>query len=102
MTSPAQALPPASTPFTDSLEAFASRLRSANPFAVNRVDLLSAERVDVPGIHQGPYEKVVALAREACEQNRGIGAVLWGEAGAGKSHLLSRVACWAERDHHAS
>jgi hypothetical protein len=102
MTSPAQAQPPAPSAPASSLQTFASRLRSANPFAVNRIDRLSADRVDVSGIHQAPYEKMVALAKEACEQNRGVGAVLWGEAGAGKSHLLSRVARWAEQDHHAS
>ncbi len=86
----------------DSLERFAQQLRATNPFAVNRVARLSDAGVDVSAIHRGPYERIIALARQACESNRGVGAVLWGEAGAGKSHLLSRLAGWAGREHHAS
>jgi hypothetical protein len=100
MTPPVQATPPAA-PAGD-LHAFAAAVRAGNPFAVNRVDRLAAPVVDVSGIHRAPYEKIIALAREACEQNRGIGAVLWGDAGTGKSHLLARLHGWAGQDHHAS
>lgn len=100
MTPPAQARTP--TPVAaDGLQGFAARLRATNPFAVNRVDRLRADEVDVDSIRRSPHERIVALAREACEQDRGIGAVLWGEAGAGKSHLLSRLNRWAGQSHNA-
>jgi hypothetical protein len=101
MTPPAQARPPAPADPADALQGLADRLPAGNPFAVNRVDRLSTPGVDVSGIHHAPYEKIIALAREACEQDRGIGAVLWGDAGSGKSHLLARLARWAEEEHHA-
>src|SRR5439155_26935626 len=40
-------------------------------------------------------------AQEAHAQGRGLGAMLWGEAGIGKSHLLARLARWAEQDKRA-
>jgi hypothetical protein len=103
MTPPVQATSPA-TPVAPpgDLHTFAAAVRAGNPFAVNRVDRLAAPVVDVSGIHRAPYEKIIALAREACEHNRGIGAVLWGDAGTGKSHLLARLHGWAAQDHHAS
>jgi hypothetical protein len=97
MTPPVQA-----PPVADGLQDFATRLRTTNPFAVNRVDRLTSAGVDVSGIHRAPYEKIIALAREACEHNRGIGAVLWGDAGTGKSHLLARIHNWAGQERHAS
>ena len=57
MTPPVQA-PPAA----DALRDFAARLRATNPFAVNRLDRLTAAGVDVSGIHRTPYEKIIALA----------------------------------------
>src|SRR5262249_54055059 len=38
---------------------------------------------------------------ESLSTRRGLGAVLWGQAGIGKSHLLSRLARWARRDDRA-
>src|SRR5262249_34319209 len=90
--------PQAPAAAADDLEPFFAHLRSANPFTPNRVNGPSAADVDVPAIHQRPFERLTALAREARDEARGLGAVLWGEAGIGKSHLLSRLARWAERD----
>lgn len=100
MTMASPALAPAAAP-ADPLQDFAARLCVVNPFAVNRVDRLSGTEADVGSIHSGPFEAIVARAREAREQNRAIGAVVWGEAGAGKSHLLARLARWAGQDNHA-
>ncbi|HEV3262222.1 MAG TPA: AAA family ATPase [Gemmataceae bacterium] len=84
-----------------SLETFFDRLRSAAPFTDNRVNGPEGDDVDVDTIHQQPFERLVALACEARDEQRGLGAVLWGEAGIGKSHLLARLSRWANQDKHA-
>jgi len=83
---------------TDDLEPFFASVRSLNPFVDNRVNGLSVDSVDVDDIHRAEFERLTALAREACDLRRGHGAMLWGEAGIGKSHLLSRLVRWAECD----
>jgi len=55
----------------------------------------------VDAIHRQPFERLVALAHEARDEQRGLGAVLWGEAGIGKSHVLARLSHWANLDKHA-
>jgi hypothetical protein len=85
----------------DSLDPLFARLASVNPFTDNRSGGVSGRDIDVPTIHARQFERLIALAREAQEQRRGLGAMLWGEAGTGKSHLLARFARWAEQDKHA-
>jgi hypothetical protein len=83
--------PPGPTP-----DAFVQRLGAANPFLANRVDrVLGGDFVDVPEIHQAEFQQILDLGRLALEEDRGVGVVVWGEAGIGKSHLLSRFARWA-------
>jgi hypothetical protein len=72
---------------------------SANPFTDNRVSGPGQGAADVDEIHRAAFERLTALAREACAARRGLGAVLWGEAGVGKSHVLARLARWAADDH---
>jgi hypothetical protein len=83
------------------LEPFFERVLASNPFLDNRVNGPSPEDVDVGSIHQAAFTRLTELAAEAHRQGRGVGAMLWGEAGIGKSHLLSRLARWAEEDQHA-
>ncbi len=71
------------------------RLLSENPFTDNRVNAPSDEGVDVADLNRTAFERLTGLAREALVEHRGIGAMLWGEAGVGKSHLLSRLDRWA-------
>lgn len=85
----------------DRLSDFDRWVEARNPFLDNRINGPSANDVDVHAIHQAAFARLTRLAREACEHRRGIGAVLWGEAGIGKSHLLSRLARWASRDKQA-
>jgi hypothetical protein len=85
----------------ESLEQLFARILSVNPFTDNRSGGVSAPDLDVPTIHARQFERLIALAREAQEQRRGLGAMLWGEAGIGKSHLLARFARWAEQDKNA-
>ena len=65
---------------------------ASNPFTDNRVNAPSARDIDVETVHQQAFERLTALAREAHDERRGLGAMLWGEAGIGKSHLLARLA----------
>ncbi len=83
---------------TDGIDAFFALVRASNPFVDNRVNGPMADGVDVEDIHLAEFERLAALAREARDLRRGVGAVLWGEAGVGKSHLLARLARWAEKD----
>jgi AAA ATPase domain len=84
-----------------SLEAFCTRLRLVNPFLGNRVNDPTADDGDVPEVHAAAFGRLTELAREAYEQRRGLGAVLWGEAGIGKSHVLARLHRWSAQDRHA-
>jgi len=74
---------------TTSLDELYAHLRGTNPFANNRVDRPSSGDVDVPEIHEEEFQRILGHAEEA--RNRGVGVVVWGEAGLGKSHLLSRL-----------
>jgi hypothetical protein len=56
----------------------------------------------VADVHRPAFERLTALAGEVCASRRGLGAVLWGEAGVGKSHLLARLARWAGAEGHAT
>lgn len=83
--------PPAAVNGTPPDDLFAHVL-SANPFTDNRVNGPAAGAVDVDDVHRTAFDQLAFLAREACAGRRGLGVVLWGEAGVGKSHLLARLA----------
>jgi hypothetical protein len=85
---------------TDRLDKLRDLMRTTNPFVNNRVSRPSPTEVDVPGIHDAEFRRVIDLARQANALDRGLGAVLWGDAGAGKSHLLGRLGRWAEDEDH--
>ena len=84
------------------LEDYFSRVRAVNPFTDNRVNNPSVADVDVADIHQPAFARLTELAHEALAARRGIGVVLWGEAGVGKSHLLSRLGRWAGENDQAT
>ena len=73
------------------LDDFFERVSVSNPFLDNRINNPSARDVDVAEIHQTAFTRLTGLAREALAARRGVGVVLWGEAGVGKSHVLSRL-----------
>ncbi len=78
------------------LEQFFEHVLEVNPFLENRVNGPARAEVDVPDIHHTAFNNLTALARQALQTRRGLGAILWGEAGIGKSHLLARLSRWAE------
>jgi hypothetical protein len=77
------------------LEQFFERLGSTNPFLENRVNGPAPAELDVADIHRAAFERLTGLAHHALAARCGLGAVLWGEAGIGKSHLLARLDRWA-------
>jgi hypothetical protein len=88
-------LSPAAVVASATAEDFFAQLRQHNPFIDNRINAPSADDVDVEELHRPAFERLAALAGEALAARRGLGAVLWGQAGIGKSHLLSRLGRWA-------
>ncbi len=85
-----------------SLEQFFERLRDVNPFLDNRVNGLGGPDCDADAVHPHALDRLIDLAGQALAARRGLGAVVWGEAGIGKSHLLARLGRWAAVDHHAT
>src|SRR5207302_517317 len=79
-----------------SLSDFCDAVRDSRPFASVRVSEPSPFDVDVATIHAAAFDKLVARAEQALEGRRGVGVVLMGSAGVGKSHLLSRLYRWSE------
>jgi hypothetical protein len=71
------------------------QIGAVNPFLDNRVNAPATGDIDVPDVHRAAFERLNELARDAHTARRGIGVVLWGEAGIGKSHLLSRLGRWS-------
>jgi hypothetical protein len=83
---------------TLTLDRFFEQVLQTNPFVVHRVAQASVPDADAETVHQAEFLQLTELAGVAHQQRLGIGAVLWGEAGIGKSHLLGRLARWAEPD----
>jgi hypothetical protein len=77
------------------VDTFLTALARGNPFSHHRVTATGAQPVDVPSIHEAEFRSLIALAGRAFDQNEAVGAVVWGESGAGKSNLLRRLGEWA-------
>jgi hypothetical protein len=76
-------------------ENFFRNMLSTNPFILNRASADGAERPDVVHLQSEAFLRLTELAGESVRLQRGLGVLLAGEAGAGKSHLLGRLARWA-------
>jgi AAA ATPase domain len=83
------------------LDDLVRQILAGNPFTDNRVNGPAAGLADAHDIHHSGFDRLTDLALEARDQRRGLGAVLWGEAGIGKSHVLARFGRWAEENDHA-
>ncbi|HXG11817.1 MAG TPA: ATP-binding protein [Gemmataceae bacterium] len=90
---------PTMPPPTPELGAFFEHVRYTNPFDVNRVGQAALAEADASQVHHAAFTQLTDLVGRARQQPLGLGAVLWGEAGIGKSHLLARLQVWAGRDH---
>jgi hypothetical protein len=89
---------------TPRVDAFFEAVGNSNPFISNRATEPSRYDVDVPVIHRRRFDRLVGLAGQvlsdagkvgADARQCGIGAMLLGGAGVGKSRLLSRLDRWA-------
>jgi type II secretory pathway predicted ATPase ExeA len=69
----------------------AEMFAAGNPFSAERVTRAGNLAVDVEEIHKEPFECLWRLIGQVHRDNSALGVVVWGEAGAGKSHLLSRL-----------
>lgn len=71
---------------------FGRHLQFSSPFETNRVsDASQPMPASVPAIHADAYEQLALLVQRVHQRGVGAGAVLMGEAGVGKSHLLARL-----------
>jgi hypothetical protein len=73
-------------------------LLESNPFAVSAVSRAADAAVHVEAVHQEQFREVVTCVQQVQRTGGHPGLVVWGEAGIGKSHLLTHVCRWAERD----
>lgn len=81
------------------LERFFEHVRLSNPFDADIVRQVGTDsEPDAAVVHQAQFRQLTGLARDALGRGAGLGALLWGDAGVGKSHLLSRLARWAYGD----
>lgn len=73
------------------IEDFVRHLRFSGPFEWNRVSEIADEMPpNVAEIHAAEFEQLKGLIQNV-RRRGGMGLLLWGEAGVGKSHLLARL-----------
>jgi hypothetical protein len=75
---------------------FLHALQCTNPFSKNRVSGAGDFEADVPTIHGNEFEKLIKRVQRVGTGNSSSGLLILGGAGVGKSHLLGRLARWAE------
>ncbi len=80
---------------------FFDAIRGSNPFGSDKVTAPEEVVPTVDSIHLKEFEQLQSLTLQVREQSRSIGALLWGGAGVGKSHLVSRLFQWAQAEGHA-
>ncbi len=80
-----------------SLNQLLEALQNEHPFAQDRINQPSHRDPDVPEIHARAFDKLVRLAEQVAKGQRATGAVLLGDAGIGKSHVLSRFWRWSQQ-----
>jgi hypothetical protein len=81
------------------MDSFFAQLRNGNPFEANRVVPARMLEHDAEAIHRGAFTQLLDVVRKASAETAGLGVLVWGEAGIGKSHLLARLGQWAGHEH---
>ncbi len=80
---------------------FFDAIGGSNPFSSDKVTAPEDDVPTVDSIHSKEFEQLKSLTLQVQEQSRSIGALLWGGAGVGKSHLVSRLFHWAKAEGNA-
>ena len=80
-----------------SLNQLLEALQNEQPFAQDRINQPSHRDPDVPEIHASAFEQLVQLAEDVARSERAVGTILLGDAGIGKSHVLSRFWRWSQQ-----
>ena len=80
-----------------SLNQLLEAVQTEQPFAQDRVNQPSHRDPDVPEIHAAAFDQLVKLADLVSRSQRAIGTVVLGDAGIGKSHVLSRFWRWSQQ-----
>lgn len=78
---------------------FARHVRFSNPFEQNRISDAGGQppAYNVDAIHAEEYDELLYLVRRV-RGAAGSGAILWGEPGVGKSHLIARLGSAVQRE----
>lgn len=77
--------------------ALVEAITGSQPFQRNRISDPSQLECDVAAIHAKAFDQLVELAERSHQQKLGLGALLLGSSGTGKSHLLGRFSHWADQ-----
>ena len=80
-----------------SLNQLLEALQVEQPFAQDRINQPSHGDPDVPEIHALAFDQLVRMADLVTRGQRAVGAVVLGDAGIGKSHVLSRFWRWSHQ-----
>jgi hypothetical protein len=75
---------------------FLRALECTNPFSKNRVSGAADFEADVPTIHGDEFKKLRRRVERLGTGGASSGLLILGAAGVGKSHLLGRLARWAD------
>jgi|GEM_PF-3205757 len=78
------------------LEQFFNKFRQENPFNNNRITAPGRTATHVPEIHAQAFQQLIYFINQARRGEQGVGVMVHGEAGIGKSHLLAQACAWAE------
>ncbi|XYH97200.1 hypothetical protein ACMHYB_57150 [Sorangium sp. So ce1128] len=79
-------------------ERFLAAVRGTNPFRSHRITDVGSSEATVESIHRNAFNKLTRVVQDAAKEPVGIGALLIGAPGVGKSHLLARLFQWAGED----
>jgi len=80
------------------LESFREVVLRDNPFDANRVTPVTDVWADAEDVYREPFDRLRHLCERAHRDRTGLGVMLTGDPGVGKSHLLARLQRQASTD----